>query len=135
MISVHLSGLSYNATNNSFDKIQVTKLWGFFFDPSIKVKAECWNMPIQVALKRYIYESIYDPVGSYPNDKVKRKIQARAQLCTLMTSALWHGLYPGYYVSFFHWMLFLQINQEVYRIRKKVKSLHNLWSTFQLEHI
>ena len=120
MISVHLSGLSYNASNNTFDKIQVTRLWGFFFDPSLKVKAECWNMPIQTALKRYIYESIYDPVGNYPNEKVKRKVQGRAQLATLMTSALWHGLYPGYFVSFFHWMLFLRINQEVYRIRKKV---------------
>ena len=63
MISVHLSGLSYNAKNGLFDKICVTKIFGFFFDPSLKVKAECWNMPIQISLKRYIYESIYDPKG------------------------------------------------------------------------
>lgn len=60
MISIHLSGLSYNSATALFDKIQVTNLYGYFFNPSLKVKAECWNMPIQVALKRYIYETVYD---------------------------------------------------------------------------
>jgi len=37
----------------------------------------------------------------------------------LFVSAIWHGLYPGYFVSFFHWALLLQISQEIFRIRKQ----------------
>ncbi len=33
----------------------------FYFAPSIKVKADSWNMSIQTALRRYIYENLYNP--------------------------------------------------------------------------
>ena len=135
LISVHMSGLSYNAPTGKFDKIQVTKLYGFFFDPSIKVKAECWNMPVQNALKRYIYEAIYDPKGNYPTEKAKKKVQGKAQMYTFMCSAVWHGLYPGYFMSFLHWMVFLRINQEVYRVRRAVPSIDQLYKKLQLNHI
>ena len=106
----------------------------FFFSPSLKVKAECWNMPIQIALKRYIYETIYDPKHQYPNEKVKKKVQGKAQMYTLMTSAFWHGLYPGYFVSFFHWMIFLRIVQEMFRVRSKDKYFDSLWPRYKLDH-
>lgn len=38
MISVHCSGLSYSGKDQNFDKIQVTKIIGFFLDPSLKIK-------------------------------------------------------------------------------------------------
>lgn len=38
MMSVHASGLSYSKETNTFDKIQVTKIIPFFFDPSLKIK-------------------------------------------------------------------------------------------------
>lgn len=60
MVSVHSSGLSYSKEENNFEKIQVTKAMGFYFNPSLKIKAECWNISVQVALKRYIYEQVYD---------------------------------------------------------------------------
>lgn len=68
-------------------------------------------MSVQVALKRYIYEQTYDPKKVYPTEKARKKAQAAAQRNTLMTSALWHGFYPGYFVSFFHWMIYLRMNQ------------------------
>jgi hypothetical protein len=34
----------------------------------------------------------------------------RAQLATLMTSALWHGFYLGYFLTFSHWSLLVQIS-------------------------
>lgn len=37
---------------------------------------------------------------------------------TLFVSAIWHGLYPGYFVSFFHWALLLQISQELFRVER-----------------
>ena len=41
-----------------------------------------------------------------------------AQQKTLAVSALWHGLYPGYFMSFFHWALILQVSQELFRIER-----------------
>lgn len=111
LVSVHLSGLSYSASSKKFDKIAITKIWGFFFNPSVKIKIECWNIPIQIALKRYIYDSVYDPNAHFKDEKARKKVQAKAQLYTIMTSALWHGLYPGYFIAFFHWMVYLRITQ------------------------
>ena len=44
-------------------------------------------------------------------------------MITVMTSALWHGIYPGYFVSFFHWVLFIQTINEVYRQKRRVGSI------------
>ena len=55
MVSFHISGLSYNASTKQFDKTCVTKMIPFFFDSSMKVKAESWNMSVQAALRKYIY--------------------------------------------------------------------------------
>ena len=52
-----------------------------------------------------------------------------------MTSAFWHGLYPGYFVSFFHYMLYLQINQELFRIKSKNKGFKSLWDKFRIDTI
>ena len=42
----------------------------------------------------------------------KRKLfKFNAQQKTLAVSALWHGLYLGYFVAFFHWALLLQVSQ------------------------
>ena len=62
MISVHGSGLSYDATQQNFNKIQTSRIYDFFLNPSLKIKAESWNIPVQIALRRYIYENIYNPM-------------------------------------------------------------------------
>ena len=82
----------------------------FYFAPSIKVKTDNWNMSIQTALRRYIYENLYNP-ADYTDDKKKKSKQFQAQLATVVVSALWHGLYPGYYISFVHWILYIQMMQ------------------------
>ena len=111
MISVHSSGLSYSKSHNDFSKICVTKLKGFFLDPSLKVKIDCWNISVQVALKRYIYEQTYDSKAVYSSEKARKRAQAVAQRNTLLASALWHGFYPGYFMSFFQWMIYLRMTQ------------------------
>lgn len=35
---------------------------------------------------------------------------------TFCLSALWHGLYPGYIVSFVQWFIQIFINQKLYRL-------------------
>jgi len=36
-------------------------MWNFYMDPSIKVKADNWNISVQRALRKYIYEIVYNP--------------------------------------------------------------------------
>lgn len=41
---------------------------------------------------------------------------------------MWHGLYPGYYISFFHWILYIQITQEIFRLSKiEGTAVHNAY--------
>ena len=82
----------------------------FFFHPSFKVKADSWNISVQQALKKYIYDQIFFS-KDVSVEKVKRKQQVKGQYATLITSALWHGLYPAYYATFFNWVFVLQIVQ------------------------
>jgi hypothetical protein len=30
-------------------------------EPSMKKKADGWNIPVQIALKRYVYDRVYQP--------------------------------------------------------------------------
>ena len=89
----------------------------FYLNPSFKIKVDHWNISVQWALRRYIYENLYNP-KDYTDEKVKRKRQQTAQLGTVLVSALWHGIYPGYFISFVNWIMFMQIFQEVFRLRK-----------------
>lgn len=92
-------------------------------------------MSVQVALKRYIYEQIYNPKRVYPDEKSKKKVQAKAQRNTLMASALWHGFYPGYFISFFQWVIFLRLTQELFRLRKSNPRLDALWTKYHFGHV
>lgn len=56
----------------------------------------------------------------------------RAQSATIILSAFWHGFYPSYITSFFHWMLVLQITQQFYRIGKSNPKLHNLYNNYRI---
>lgn len=38
LVSFHMSGLSYDSKTGRFDKVQVTKMFDFYFNPSLKVK-------------------------------------------------------------------------------------------------
>ena len=81
MISMKASGFTYNPKKNiiddksgkvisyNFDKVKVTDFKMFFLESSIKVKADGWNMSVQNALKKYIYEQIYNPMKTYQSDK------------------------------------------------------------------
>ncbi len=120
MISMKASGFTYNPSQSvkkddgtiehNFDKVKVTDLRKFFLNPSLKVKAEGWNVSVQVALKKYIYEQIYNPTHTYHTEKQRKKTMNKAQLITLMTSGLWHGFYIAYFITFFHWALCVQIS-------------------------
>ena len=101
----------------------MTDIAKFYGDPALKVKAESWNMGVQVALRRYIYENLYSPANqSSLDEKTKKKKQFQAQLGTVLVSALWHGLYPGYYITFVNWVFYAQTEKQIFRLKKNKES-------------
>jgi hypothetical protein len=70
MMSMRASGITYNPSKNvvnkdnsisyDFSRIEVTGM-KFYTAPSFKVKADNWNMSVQLALRRYIYENLFNP--------------------------------------------------------------------------
>ena len=44
---------------------------------------------------------------------------------TVLVSAIWHGIYPGYFFSFIGWLPCIQMFQEAYRLRKVDGSIFN----------
>ena len=71
MVSMKASGFTYNPRKNikkadgsieyNFDRVEVINLSKFYLSPSFKVKVDSWNISVAVALRRYIYENIYNP--------------------------------------------------------------------------
>ncbi|BFU21190.1 membrane-bound O-acyltransferase family protein [Entamoeba histolytica HM-1:IMSS-B] len=67
------------------------KLNDFFFSNSAKLVIDSWNIYIQTFMKNHIYES-FELFGGILNEY--------KQSLTNLVSAFWHGIYPGYYLSF-----------------------------------
>jgi hypothetical protein len=84
----------------------------------MKKKVDGWNISIQIALKRYIYDRVNTATAEM-DPRERKKLQNQAQQKTLAVSAVWHGLYFGYYIAFFHWFLILQISQEFFRMERE----------------
>lgn len=81
MMAMNASGITYNPKvdefgkiHNNWDRIVVSNIWAFEMDPSMKMKADSWNIPIQVALKRYIYDRI-NKANENHTPKQKKKLQ------------------------------------------------------------
>lgn len=113
MLAVHASGISYQKGKDGredFKAIQVCRPEKLVFSKHPKVKVDHWNMGTQEWLRKSIYER-----SPFEN-------RAASQLLTFMTSAFWHGFYPGYYLSFFMWFCLLHIGAKVYRENKKPDS-------------
>lgn len=118
MVGMRASGFTYNPSKSTknekgeivhdFGRVEVNNMTQLYFAPSFKVKVDYWNISIQWALKRYVYENLYNP-KDYPDDRKRKKMQFKAQFYTVIVSAAWHGLYPGYFVSFANWILAMQI--------------------------
>ncbi len=71
MVSMRASGITYNPKENKtkqdgtieydFGKVEVNNMTKFYLNPNMKVKTDNWNISVQWALRRYIYENIFDP--------------------------------------------------------------------------
>ncbi|CCM03379.1 uncharacterized protein FIBRA_05509 [Fibroporia radiculosa] len=62
------------------------------FPPNFKVLLDSWNMKTNVWLRECIYKRV-TPAGKKPG--------FRSSMLTFTTSAFWHGIAGGYYLTFF----------------------------------
>ena len=91
-----LSGLGYKgidpATGRiSWDRLQNVNPWGVEFAQNSRAYLGNWNINTNNWLRNYIYLRV-TPRGKKPG--------FRASMATFVTSAFWHGFYPGYYLTF-----------------------------------
>lgn len=91
-----LSGMGYKGIHPKTGRVQWNRLqnvnpWGIETAQNTRAYLENWNMNTNNWLRNYMYLRV-TPKGKKPG--------FRASLATFVTSALWHGFYPGYYLSF-----------------------------------
>ncbi|KAL8710506.1 MAG: hypothetical protein Q9220_004939 [cf. Caloplaca sp. 1 TL-2023] len=91
-----LSGLGYKGIDPKTGRVQWNRLenvnpWGMETAQNTRAYLENWNKNTNNWLRNYMYLRV-TPRGKKPG--------FRASLATFATSAVWHGFYPGYYLSF-----------------------------------
>ncbi|KAJ5658015.1 uncharacterized protein N7484_001664 [Penicillium longicatenatum] len=91
-----LSGLGYNGFDPKSGKVFWNRLenvdpWGLETAQNSYTYLGSWNKNTNHWLRNYIYLRV-TPKGKKPG--------FRASMATFATSALWHGFYPGYYMTF-----------------------------------
>ncbi|RDL35171.1 putative membrane-bound O-acyltransferase-containing protein 5 [Venustampulla echinocandica] len=91
-----LSGLGYKGIDPATGKVSWDRLcnvnpWGVETAQNSRAYLGNWNMNTNNWLRNYIYLRV-TPRGKKPG--------FRASMATFVTSAFWHGFYPGYYLAF-----------------------------------
>lgn len=91
-----LSGLGYKGVDPttgkvSWDRLQNVNPWGVESAQNSRAYLGNWNINTNNWLRNYIYLRV-TPRGKKPG--------FRASMATFVTSAFWHGFYPGYYLTF-----------------------------------
>lgn len=91
-----LCGIGYNgidpATGRArWDRLTNIKPWEIETAQNARAYLGFWNINTNLWLRNYMYLRV-TPKGKKPG--------FRATLATFVTSAFWHGFYPGYYLSF-----------------------------------
>jgi len=86
-------GISYNGLdenkNPKWDRIVMLRLWTFKTATNAKGIIDNWNIPCQHWLKYHVFFRLIPVFGTRV-----------AKIITFVTSAFWHGFYPGYYLFF-----------------------------------
>ncbi|KAG1671950.1 Membrane-bound O-acyltransferase domain-containing protein 2 [Nymphon striatum] len=97
------SGLGFNGydenNNPKWNGVSNVDIYGCEFSPNLRGVLSCWNVSTQTWLKRYCYERV-------PHHKI---------LITYVLSSVWHGFYPGYYLTFITGALFTETARVIRR--------------------
>ncbi|KAK9505674.1 hypothetical protein O3M35_009669 [Rhynocoris fuscipes] len=97
----NLSGLGFNGYGENgkskWDLVSNVDIIGFEFSSNLRNAIACWNKGTNAWLRMVAYE------------RVKRN----GVIYTFALSALWHGFYPGYYLTFASGALFTMANRSI----------------------
>jgi lysophospholipid acyltransferase len=113
-----LCGIGYNGidptTNRAkWDRLTNIKPWEIETAQNARAYLGYWNINTNLWLRNYMYLRV-TPKGKKPG--------FRATLATFVTSAFWHGFYPGYYMTF----VLAALVQTVAKSTYLLGSLHEL---------
>lgn len=112
------TGFTYNGKNErnqpKWDRVETINPVACELDPDIRQKIASWNISVQKWLRRYVYERCCPESDLKAN---KRKAE-RAQILTMVTSAIWHGFYPGYYFCFIQLSFIVTFCKKVFVLSK-----------------
>jgi len=87
-IGITFNGLDANG-EAKWDRTVMVRLYEFKIADCAKGIIDNWNIPCQHWLKYYVFMRLLPVVGF-----------RWAKVLTFLTSAFWHGFYPGYYLFF-----------------------------------
>jgi lysophospholipid acyltransferase len=74
-----------------------------------------WNISVYLWLKRYVFVRLLD----FFVDKNGKKQALWPKILTPLIAAFWHGLYPNYYIIFFHFYLSMEMIDGILKFRNK----------------
>ncbi|KAJ3485015.1 hypothetical protein NLI96_g5245 [Meripilus lineatus] len=90
-----LTGLGFTGYSTSgaskWEGAANVRVWSIEFSPNFKVLLDSWNMKTNVWLRECVYKRV-TPKGKKPG--------FRSSMITFATSAFWHGIAGGYYLTF-----------------------------------
>ena len=91
-----LSGLGFKSVDPttgkvSWDRLRNVSPWEVESAQNCRAYLGGWNINTNNWLRNYVYLRV-TPRGKKPG--------FRASMATFVTSAFWHGFYPGYYLTF-----------------------------------
>ena len=91
------SGFGYALTETgeeSYNNIRLVDMTGIETSGSVNEVSILWNTQIHLWLKNYVYLRLLD------RSKPRGGVQGIPVLLTYVASAMWHGVYPGFFVFF-----------------------------------
>nr|AHE80986.1 acyl-CoA:lysophosphatidylcholine acyltransferase [Hiptage benghalensis] len=110
--SIIISGLGFSGWTDSsppkprWDRAKNTDILGVELAKSSVQLPSVWNIQVSTWLRHYVYDRIVQK-GKKPG--------FLQLLATQATSAVWHGLYPGYIIFFGHSALMIAGSRVIYR--------------------
>lgn len=102
------SGFGFNGRTEhgyAWDRLNNIDWWAVEFGDSFPTLTNGWNKGVNNWLKNYIYNRV--PFNKF-----------LANVCTKLTSAFWHGFYPGYYIFFLSAAILSPVEDEMKRVIK-----------------
>lgn len=106
-----LIGISYNGRDEKgrvkWDRIKMVNIVKFKFARNIvRDMVPNWNMMSQHWLNKYVHQRFIRLGVS----------KGHSRWLTFVVSAIWHGLYPGYYLFFVQCALFMEVSNMLYAL-------------------